>query len=178
MNSVTRPDRNSKKHSLNRGVVLLLLAMVPAMLTAGCGSIKYVTLTPTPEVGKTFKTVDINPDDYAFFTTGPDATPEAILLIGNKYLGEFDSAGWKLRDKKTTMDMLKVIGPKKTEAKKFGIPVKDNQGVVKGKLFTTFHVSKMFIDEEENTFKVATPAMLDIGIGSRKRTSCSISLCQ
>jgi len=177
MNSVTRPDRNSKKHSLNRGLMVLLLAMVPAMLTAGCG-IKYVTLTPTAEVRRTFDKVDINPDDHAFFSTGPDAAPEAVLLIDNDYLGEFDSSGWKLRDKQTVMDLLRSISTKATEGKKFGFPVTDDEGVIKGKLFTAFRHGKVFIDKEEGTFKVATPAMLDTGRGTSKRTSCSISICQ
>jgi hypothetical protein len=147
-------------------------------MATGCGSTKYVTLTPTTEVRETFQKVDMNPEDYAFFTTGPDATPEAVLLVGNQYLGEFDSAGWKLRDKQMIIDMLKAISKKKSLGSKFGYPVKDDQGVEKGLLFTTFRVGKMFIDKEEGSFRVATPAMLDIGKGAYKRTSCSISICQ
>ncbi len=177
MKGADQSDRGGKKGPRNVGLVLLVLGLTLGMLTAGCG-LKYVTLTPTPEVGRIFKTVDINPDEFAFFTTGPDAMPEAMLLIENKYLGEFDSAGWKLRDKETIMALLRTIGPKKTATQKFGFPVKDDQGVEKGKLFTTFRVGKMFIDEEEGSFKVATPAMLDIGKGAYKRSSCSISLCQ
>jgi len=147
-------------------------------MVTGCGSTKYVTLTPTKEALQTFKKVDMNPDDYAFFTTGPESAPEAVLLIGNKHLGEFDSAGWKLRDKQEIIDLLKAISEKKSLASKFGYPVKDDQGVEKGLLFTTFRVGKMFIDEEQGSFRVATPAMLDIGKGAYKRTSCSISVCQ
>jgi len=157
---------------------LLVLGSAVAVMGTGCGSTKYVTLTPTDEVRQTFQKVDINPDEYAFFTTGPDSAPEAVLLIGNKYLGEFDSAGWKLRDKQMILDMLKGISKKKTLGSKFGYPVKDDQGVEKGLLFTTFRVGKMFIDKEEGSFRVATPAMLDIGKGAYKRTSCSISICQ
>jgi hypothetical protein len=157
---------------------LLVLGFTAAVMTTGCGSTKYVTLTPTQEVRQTFQKVDMNPEEYAFFTTGPDAAPEAVLLIGNKYLGEFDSSGWKLRDKQTIIDMLKAISRKKSLGSKFGYPVKDDQGVEKGLLFTTFRVGKMYVDKEEGSFRVATPAMLDIGKGAYKRTSCSISICQ
>jgi hypothetical protein len=178
MKSVRQTNCNRKKTLRYPLCALLVLGFALGVMVTGCGSTKYVTLTPTPEVRETFKKVDMNPDDYAFFTTGPDATPEAILLISNQYLGEFDSAGWKLRDKQFVIDMLKAISKKKSLGQKFGYPVTDDQGVQKGLLFTTFRVGKMFIDKEEGSFRVATPAMLDIGKGAYKRSSCSISICQ
>ena len=174
----TNMDSHVKKALQYPSLLLLVLGLTVGIVVFGCGTTKYVTLTPTPEAKQTFDKVDMNPDDYAFFTTGPDATPEAVLLIDNEYLGEFDSAGWKLRDKQFVIDMLKAISKKKSLGQKFGYPVKDDQGVEKGLLFTTFRVGRMFIDKEEGSFRVATPAMLDIGKGAQKRTSCSISICQ
>ncbi len=155
--------------------VLTLFAFM--ILTSGCAT-KQVSLRPTTEAKKAFTEVTINPSDYAFFSTGPDASPEALLIIANEYLGRFDSSGWKLRDKGTMMDLLETIKSKASEARKYGFPVTDDQGTVMGKLFTTFRHGKVFIDKEERTFSVATPAMLDIGKGSLKRTSCTISICQ
>ena len=157
---------------------LVVTALAVALVTAGCGSYKNVRLTPTAEVRETFEKVDINPDAYAFFTTGPDAMPEAILLIDNNFLGEFDSGGWKLRDKQLVMELLKSISQKKSLASKYGYPVMDDHGIEKGMLYTTFRVGKVFIDKEEGSFRVATPAMLDTGKGAYKRTGCSISICQ
>ena len=105
---------NNRKRSLQYPLfALFVLGLAVGIIASGCGSTKYVTLTPTKEAKQTFQKVDMNPDDYAFFTTGPDATPEAVLLVDNQYLGEFDSAGWKLRDKQLIMDMLKAISQKK-----------------------------------------------------------------
>jgi hypothetical protein len=58
-----------------------------------------------------------------------------------------------------------------------GFPVVDDNGDVKGMMFTTFNHGKIFIDKEEGTFAVATPEMLDSGIGTRQRTSCNVSVC-
>ena len=157
--------------------VLGVLATAFVMQISGC-AFKTVALFPNSKVLNTFDTVDIDPDKYAFFTTGPEATPEAVLLIENPYLGEYDSSGWKLRDKDFVMNLLRAISKKSGEAKKFGYAVQDDQGIVKGMLFMTAKSGKVFIDKEEGTFKVATPAMLDTGLGAAKRTSCSISICQ
>ena len=178
MRKINHGKRTLKKHVLCTLCTLSALSIGLCATITGCGSTKYVTLTPTAEVRETFKKDDMNPDDYAFFTTGPDTTPEAVLLIDNKYLGEFDSAGWKLRDKQFVVDLLKAISKKESLGSKFGYPVIDDQGVNKGLMFTTFRVGKMFIDKEEGSFRIATPAMLDIGKGAYKRTSCSISICQ
>lgn len=178
MKAVNQAGVNAKKLLWYPVTAVLVLGFTVALMATGCGSTKYVTLTPTAEVRETFQKVDINPDEYAFFTTGPETTPEAILLIDNDYLGEFDSGGWNLRDKQFVMDLLKTISEKKSLGSKFGYPVMDDQGVEKGLMYTTFRVGKMFIDKEEGSFRVATPAMLDIGKGAYKRTSCSISICQ
>ena len=171
-------NQTFKQHSLFCTLVSLTFGLITMVaLFTGCAT-KQVTLHPTVEAKKAFTEVDINPSDYAFFSTGPDAAPEALLIIANDYLGEFDSSGWKLRDKKKMMDMLRTIKNKATQARTYGYPVVDDQGTVKGKLFTTFRHGKVFIDKEEGSFSVATPAMLDIGKGTLKRTSCSISVCQ
>jgi hypothetical protein len=168
-------EKGYRKRCLQGTCRLLVLALV--VIVIGCAT-SAVRLSPSEEVKATFTKVDINPDEYAFFTTGPDAAPEAVLIIENRYLADFDSSGWKLRDKQGVMDLLKAIASKPSEAKKFGFPVRDAQGTVKGKMFTTFRQGKVFLDKKEGTFSVATPAMLDTGMGTAKRTGCSISICQ
>jgi hypothetical protein len=147
-------------------------------LISGCAG-KYIRLERQAEVKKTFQEVDIDPKEYAFFTAGPKSTPEAILLVKNQYLGEFDSSGWKLRDKQTIMDLLKSISEATRPGKQYGFPVVTEEGgPVKGIMFTAFPHGRVFIDEEQGVFRVATPAMLDTGQGTFDRTSCSISVCQ
>jgi hypothetical protein len=159
------------------GAVSLMLAAV-MFLISGCAG-KQIRLERTDEVKKTFQEVDIDPKEYAFFTAGPQSTPEAILLIKNAYLGDFDSSGWKLRDKETIMDLLKRISEATRPGKQYGFPVVTEEGgPVKGMMFTAFPHARAFVDKEEGVFRVATPAMLDTGQGTLSRTSCSISVCQ
>ena len=159
-------------------IALLLVAVMVMAMTAGCAG-RQVRLESSTDVKRTFDEVDIDPKEYAFFTTGPEAAPEAVLLIKNAYLGDFDSSGWKLRDKQTVMNMLKQISETASPGRKFGFPVvTEENGPVKGLMFTAFRHGKVFVDEEENVFRVATPAMLDTGQGTHHRTSCSISVCQ
>lgn len=175
MKRLSFSEKGYGKGCLRDTLWVFVLALV--VMVTGCAT-NAVMLNPTEEVKATFTKVDINPDEYAFFTTGPDAAPEAVLIVENRYLADFDSSGWKLRDKQAVMDLLKAIASKPSEAKKFGYPVTDDQGSVKGKMFTTFRQGKVFLDKKEGTFSVATPAMLDTGMGTSKRTGCSISICQ
>ena len=168
--------KTNKVRKIPLGYHAFFFMLIVSMLL-GC-SANRVSLKPTSAATETFKTVDINPDKYAFFTAGPEATPEAILLIANEHMGDFNSSGWKLRDKKTIMNLLKAISSKGSIAKKYGFPVVGKDGVEKGKLYTTMRVGRMSIDKEDESFSVATPEMLDIGKGAYKRTSCSISICQ
>lgn len=166
---------NMRTYLTMTSIILLLFALIT--LTAGCAT-KYVRLTPTSEVRSAFMDMDIDPAKYAFFTTGPDSAPEAILLIKNEYLGDFDSSGWTLRDKQTIMDMLKNIADSASEGRKYGFPVKtEKDGVTKGLIFTGYRHGKVLVDEEEGVFRVATPAMMDTGGAMFKRSKCSISVC-
>jgi len=178
MNVANQPYSRIRRRPLSLAVVLLVLGITLVVLITGC-AIKHVRLRSTAEVRNTFMKVDINPDDYAFFTTGPNATPEAILIIENDHLGDFDSSGWKLRDKQTIMNLLRKISTTPSEGKKYGFPVKtEKDGVTKGMIFTGYSFGKVFVDKEEGVFKVATPAMLDTGQAMFKRSKCSISICQ
>lgn len=167
---------NMRTYLTMTSIILLLIALMA--LTAGC-AVKQVRLQSTTEAKKAFTEVDIDPGNYAFFTTGPEATPEAILLIKNAYLGNFDSSGWKLRDKETIMNLLNKISQTTSPGKQFGFPVvTEKGGPVKGLMFTAFGHGRVFVDKEKGIFKVATPAMLDTGQGTFDRSSCSISVCQ
>jgi len=156
---------------------LSILGCAIALIATGCAT-TAVRLQPSNEVKAAFINVDIDPQRYVFFTTGPDAAPEAVLLIENIAMSEFDSSGWRLRDKKAVMDILTGISKRTSEGKKYGYEVTDDQGEIKGMMFTAFRQGRVFVDKEEDIFSVATPAMMDTGIGTSKRTGCSISICQ
>lgn len=167
---------NIRTYLTMTSIVLLVFALMA--LTTGCAT-KQLRLNATSEVRSTFMEVDIDPAKYAFFTTGPDSAPEALLLIKNEYLGDFDSSGWTLRDKQTIMDMLKNITDSASEGKKYGFPViTEKDGVTKGMIFTGYRHGKVFVDKEEGVFRVATPAMMDTGGAMYKRSKCSISVCK
>lgn len=156
---------------------LSILGCAIALMATGCAT-TAVRLQPSDEVKTAFLNVDIDPEKYVFFTTGPDTAPEAVLLIENGAMSEFDSSGWRLRDKKAVMDLLTGISKTTSEGKKYGYEVTDDQGEIKGMMFTAFRQGRVFVDKEEDIFSVATPAMMDTGIGTSKRTGCSISICQ
>lgn len=156
---------------------LSILGCAIALIATGCAT-TAVRLQPSDEVKAVFADVDIDPQKYVFFTTGPDAAPEAVLLIENQAMADFDSSGWRLRDKNAVMDILTTISKRSSEGKKYGYKVTDDQGEIKGMMFTAFRQGRVFVDKEEGTFSVATPAMMDTGIGTSKRTGCSISICQ
>jgi len=73
--------------------LILFFLLVAVVFMAGCaGTGNYGKLVPDDDVKKTFETYQL-PQDHAYYYSGPDARPRALIGIQNEF--HLESKFWK-----------------------------------------------------------------------------------
>ena len=152
----------------------LWLPVLFILIGSGC-TIKTITLMPKEETTKVFQKLTFDSDQYAFYTMGSDQAPEAVLLIETEHLADFHSTGWKIRDKDDVLAFLRSQRSVGSLDSKRGYPVIDNEGDVKGIMYTSIEGVKVIVDKKEETFKVATADTLDKAKKASTGSACPVT---
>jgi hypothetical protein len=137
-----------------------ILFVTGLFLSIGCTSVKTVSLRQNEEVRREFKNLEIDFDAYAFFTAVSQGDPDAILAIKKEFVDAFNPKGWTPRDQGEMPGLITGLVSRAPIKWAYGMPVKDENGVVKGKLYSRFDRHKAFIHAKKGYFTVQTPDMV------------------
>jgi len=125
----------------------------------GCANVQYVRLGPDPGVRMEFRRMEIDLQGHAFFTAGSEADPDAILALDPAFVDQFKSTGWTRRGAEEIPGLMKGLLYHPSKGIGYGMLVKDENGVVKGKLYTVVSRQTLFVYPDEGVFALQTPNM-------------------
>jgi hypothetical protein len=132
------------------------------MVYAGCTGVQTVPLRKDMGVEQEFKNFEIDFEAYDFFSAVSEANPDAILAIKKEFVDEFNSRGWKSRNREELPGLIKGLVSRAQIKWAYGMLVTDENGAVKGKLYSRFDRHKVFVYTQKGYFTVQTPDMVFI----------------
>ena len=143
----------------SRGLSVVLLA-VGLSVFAGCTGIKSITLSQDEGVRGEFKDLRVDYEANVFFTAVSEGDPDSILAIKKEFVDEFNPKGWKLREKTEMPDLIRGLVNRAQMKWAYGMLVTDENGVIKGSLYSRYDRHRVFFHTKQGYFTVQTPDMV------------------
>ena len=111
-------------------------------------------------VRQEFRNMEIDLDAHVFFTAVSQVDPDSVLAIEKVFVDEFNPKGWQERDKAEIPDLVRGLVSRAPIKWAYGMLVTDDNGVVKGRLYSRLDRHRVFFHAKKGYFTVQTPDMV------------------